>query len=583
MRKPRPIAVVAISVLLAACTGGGNDSSASDESGSPVVVAPAFDHDRPGPARPVEGAVEGGTVTMLTSGLFEKTAFGPDGADPSMSYNWASFMSAYVTRSLTQYVYDPAQGAMVVVPDIATDIGRPNADFTEWTYTIRDGVRFEDGTEVTAADVAFGIERSFDREAFPAGPPYSSEFFLDGDSYDGPYRSGTDYDGLVVDGNTLTIKMERPFPDMPYWGTFPAMGPVPEYGSHPDEYWRHPLATGPYMFGDYAPGESLTLVRNPEWDPDTDPGRHAYPNRLVAKFGVPTAEIERTILGDSPAGRTTFTTDVTLPDRAVWDEALSAGRLTEGTGACTFMWALDTRKISDVRLRRAIGYAYPYRAAATAVGQGRTFEPSQTLLPPGFPGRRDIHTLDTDPGRTDADAARALVQEATRDGVAADQLVLSWPYVNDDPGQVARMRLVAAALERVGFTAEPRGVSGSSFPAINDDPNAPFNIRWNSWCADWMSGSNWLPPLLRSDGAVNFAHLSAPDVDQAIDAVSRLPVDQQPAAWGALDEDIMTDYYPLVVFGGQRIGMLHGADIAGIHIYPANQPSPTFKDISVAK
>ena len=90
---------------------------------------------------------------------------------------------------------------MVLVPDIATDLGTPNADFTEWTFTIRDGVRFEDGTPVTADDVAYGIKRSFDRADFPTGPTYSNDYFLDGDSYKGPYLSGTAYPGVVVDGD----------------------------------------------------------------------------------------------------------------------------------------------------------------------------------------------------------------------------------------------------------------------------------------------------------------------------------------------------------------------------------------------
>ena len=46
----------------------------------------------------------------------------------------------------------------------------------------------------------------------------------------------------MVDGDTLTLKMARPFPDMPYWAAFPAMGPIPEGGSDPDSYgcirWR---------------------------------------------------------------------------------------------------------------------------------------------------------------------------------------------------------------------------------------------------------------------------------------------------------------------------------------------------------
>src|SRR6185295_12729585 len=100
-----------------------------------------------------------------------------------------------------------------------------------------------------------------------------------GHSYEGPTYSGTDYDGVVVDGDTLTLKMARPFPDMPYWAAFPAIGPIPE-GTKPDGYGRHPMATGPYKFDEFTT-KSLTLVRNDQWDPATDPGRHQYPDRYV--------------------------------------------------------------------------------------------------------------------------------------------------------------------------------------------------------------------------------------------------------------------------------------------------------------
>ena len=173
------------------------------------------------------------------------------------------------------------------------------------------------------------------------------------------------------------------------------------------------------------------------------------------------------------------------------------------------------------------------------------------------------------------------MRQARRDGAAAEQFVLRWPYAKDDPSAMARARVVSSALEDVGFTAKPLPVTMDTFFSINQDPAAPLNIRSNSWCADWMSGSNWFLPLLHSGGDMNLAHLSVPAVDEDIDAVSRLPIDQQPAAWGALDEEIMTDYYPMVIFGGQSIGMLHGDQVAGMHIYPANQPSPTFKDIHV--
>src|SRR5215212_6784937 len=298
---------VAVVLVLAGCGGGSADVPA-EETSAGGGRSEAIDPDREAPAAPIEGAASGGAVRVLGSN-------GLATLDPTEAYysDTVSILGGLVTRSLTQYVYDPEQDAMVLVPDLATDTGAPNADFTEWRFTIRDGVRFEDGTEVTAEDVAFGIKRSLDRRHFPDGPQYSSDYFLDGDSYKGPYTSGTAYAGVVVEGDALTIKMERPFPDMPYWGAFPAMGPIPERGSEPGRYGLHPLATGPYKFADYTPGKSLTLVRNEQWDPDTDPGRHAYPDRYTFSSKVPHEQVGSTILGDSKAAETTLTYDTVLP------------------------------------------------------------------------------------------------------------------------------------------------------------------------------------------------------------------------------------------------------------------------------
>ncbi|MGI8625011.1 MAG: ABC transporter substrate-binding protein, partial [Geodermatophilaceae bacterium] len=320
------MAVSVLALALAGCgSGNAEDTSPSDAKfGGGGAVGQAFDPDRDGPAAPLEGAVAGGTVTVL--GAFEL----PPTLDPTEAYytQSVSILSGLVTRSLTQFVYDPVSGSMVLVPDIATDLGTSNADFTEWTFTIREGVKFEDGSKVTAEDVAYGIKRSFDRAAFPGGASFSNDYFLNGNTYQGVYTSGTSYPGIEVNGDTLTLKMERPFPDMQYWGSFPAMGPIPERGSDPATYARHPLATGPYKFADYTPGKSLTLVRNEQWDPDTDPGRHQYPERYEFTFEVPQERIDATILGDSVEAQTTLSVTNVLVDDYRRAQALDRLTLT---------------------------------------------------------------------------------------------------------------------------------------------------------------------------------------------------------------------------------------------------------------
>jgi peptide/nickel transport system substrate-binding protein len=578
--------VAAVALVVTACAGG--HAEPAPPLGGIGPGAGAFDSRRGAPAAPIPGASKGGTVTVLTSEALGHNKKGDDPADtldPTGAYliDDASVLSGLVTRSLTQYVYDPDSGSMVLVPDIATDLGTSNADFTQWSFTIRDGIRFEDGSKVGADDVAYGIKRSFDRAAFKHSAAYSTDYFLDGASYQGPYVSGNDYAGVVVDGNTVTIKMAKPFPDMPYWAAFPAMGPIPERGSDPANYWRHPLATGPYKVQRYVPTTSLTLVRNDQWDPATDPARHAYPDRYVFRFNQDPDHIQHTILGDSAPGRTTLSYDGV--SAATTSTARRRGRLTSGLGPCTFMFWPDNRKITDIRVREALGYAFPYRRVAALNGEvlGVTALPGSSILPKGFPGRQEYAALNAPPGATRPRQARTLLRRA---GYAPGAYTITFAYVDGpDPSVGTEFKdLFVKSLRRAGFATHPiAATTGRNYVTVENDPHAPVNVRFGGgWCSDWPSGNSWFPPIFASNGDANDAYFSEPSVDTAIDRIGRLPLDQQPAAWGSLDRQIMTRYYPAVVVRYPGVQMLHGASIGGMNDDTA-LGMPTWKDIFIAQ
>jgi peptide/nickel transport system substrate-binding protein len=570
------VVAVAVVVVLAGCSGGEDASPA----GVRLTGSTAFDPDREGPAPPIDGAVRGGTVSVLGALDPRTAAYAFSSLDPTLAYapQPLSVLQGLVTRSLTQYVFDPDQGAMVLVPDLATDLGTPNEDFTRWTYTIRDGVRFEDGTEVTAADVAFGIKRSFDRPTFEEVAPYSTDFFLHGDTYQGPYTSGTDYDGIEVEGNTLILKMERPFPDMPYWGAFPAMGPIHERRSDPPAYGRHPLATGPYKVEEFTPRESLTLVRNQEWDPDTDPGRHAYPDKYVFTFTERPETIDSLILGDSERGQTTVSLSGVLSHD--FARAQKLDRVVVGSGPCTYMWFPDYRKIKELEVRQALGYAYPYARVSKALGliSGLTELPGTSLFPPGFPGRQDYNPLEVEPGQTDPAKARVLLREA---GYAPGEYEISFVSY---PDQAVPEKVYVTSLEAAGFKVSPYPVpTADDARKVVADPRAPINIRFGGWCTDWPSGGSMFRDLFYSDTPpTDGGYFAEPVVDAEIEQIERLPFQDQPAAWGALDKTVMTDYYPVVVTRYQAAPVLHGSRIGGANVDNVGD-MPTWKDIYIVQ
>src|SRR3954469_22566301 len=192
MRFKSPLIAIPVAGVLAlsACGGSGSDSGTDAQNSQNANIGNTGDGKDATAQGPVTipGAQKGGTVTVLTLTGLTTTI------DPSEIYytDTSSIMSGLVTRSLTQYRYDPKSKQMVLVPDLATDLGTHNDNYTKWSFTIRPGVKWENGKTVTAQDVAFGMTRCMDAASFPTGPCqyYSNVYFKGGSSYKGPYTSG---------------------------------------------------------------------------------------------------------------------------------------------------------------------------------------------------------------------------------------------------------------------------------------------------------------------------------------------------------------------------------------------------------
>jgi peptide/nickel transport system substrate-binding protein len=589
MRLNRPItAITAVGLLaLAACGGSGSSSG----NGSPTQATESNfsnsaaggqgkDPTRQAPAPPIPGAKKGGTLTVLSNA-------GLTTMDPTEAYytNTLWVESNMVIRSLTQYVYDPKTKDQVLVPDLATDLGTPSKDFKTWKFTLRSGIKFENGQPVTPEDMKYGIERSFDRSTFPGGANYSNQYFLDGNKYKGPYKSG-DYKGVTIKGNTITIKMARPFPDMSYWGAFPAMSPIPPgKASDPATYKNHPLATGPYKFAQYTPGQTLTLVKNPQWDPNTDPGRHQYLDQIKFNFANDPSKTDQIVLSDSGEGQTTIGIDPVLAADYQTFKTKAANQLVTGPEPCTFMWYPDNRKITDIKVRQALAWAYPYQAAWASGGyvQGVTRIPAWNVIPPGIPGREQYNPLPGHtPGTTDPAKAKQLLQQAGKMGYP-----IKWAYLTDVPTSVATKNVLVQAFTAAGFKPEPVASTNANYVAdILTNPDAPVNARSVGWCSDWPAGSSWIPPEfqttdIKNEGfGSNYEAFSSKLVDNKINSIQLLPLDKQPAAWDALDKMIMRKYFPVVLTGYGGAAMIQGTKVQGMNV-ESTSGYPTLKDMWV--
>jgi peptide/nickel transport system substrate-binding protein len=591
MRRSKPLAVIAGAALLtlAACGGdsGDSDNPVGDRSFTNAASDIAKDPDRAAPAAEVDGAQTGGTITVYLPG-----DPGPNSLDPTEGWSVTgnSIQQALTSRSLTQYARDPKTGDMILVPDLATDLGTPNDDFTEWTFTIRDDAKWEDGTVITPEQVAWGITRSMDSTTFPGGPgtEYSQTYFSGAGEYKGPYTDkGKKWDGISFDNDagTVTIKMAKPFPDMDYWGAFMAMGPAPlGNASQPPDYGQHIMSNGPYKVESFRPNEELVLVKNDQWDPNTDPARHQYADKWIFKFNQDQDKVDQIMLSDNTESQTAVTAAIGSNNYERANSELG-DRLIQQSAQCTSFLAPDYTKITDINVRKALAYAYPYDAVWLASGEvpGVTRVPANSIMPPGMAGKHE-YFADGEQFTFNPDKSKELLKEA---GYEPGEYKIEMVYYEPDPLAVAAQKQLVQGFEEGGFTVVNGGYPVQVSPYDiwlnpDDKTNKKLNLRGVNWCSDWPSALTMLPPLVKTGATYNTEHFSEPDVDQTISDIPNMPLDEQADAWGALDEKIGTEYFPIIPTAFRNDLYAFGSKI-GNGVGDGSIGAPDYKDIFVTE
>ena len=221
-------------------------------------------------------------------------------ATPTTAYSW-NFARLY-GRSLTMFKSAPGKEGNQLVPDLAEALASPVDDAKTWTYKLRKGVKFEDGTAVTSAGRQVR-GRALDRQADVPERTDVLEGILDlPRATRVPYKTpdmNTDSAIETPDEYTIVFHLKQPFAAFDYFAQLPDTMPVPQGQGHRREVQGTRRLHRPYMFADVQPGKSFNLVRNDQWDPATDPNRKALPDASRSQLNVNADDIDnRLITGD---------------------------------------------------------------------------------------------------------------------------------------------------------------------------------------------------------------------------------------------------------------------------------------------
>ncbi|MGH2817869.1 MAG: ABC transporter substrate-binding protein [Actinomycetota bacterium] len=255
-----------------------------------VAVACGGDGDEEGPAQDDEGEVVRGGILREEAPEFTFTS----GLDPTGEYLSTSFaiFSQMMARNLVTYRHVAGDAGNELVPDLATDMPEVSEDGVTYTFTIKDGVMFGPpvSREIVCDDILYAFER-IGTEAIVAqyGFYYDNtiEGLADFKAGDADTISGIQCNGEKEIEFTLTEETG----DFLFRLAMPAAGPVPrevgECFEKAGEYGRFVISSGPYMIegsedldisscrtmepiSGWDPDRQLSLVRNPDYDPETD-------------------------------------------------------------------------------------------------------------------------------------------------------------------------------------------------------------------------------------------------------------------------------------------------------------------------
>ena len=429
-------------------------------------------HRRTGPAADIEGATAGGTITVYLPG-----DPGPDTLDPTggWSVTGNSIQQALTSRSLTQYARDE-NGQPVLVPDLATDLGTPNDDYTEWTFTIRDDATWEDGKPVTAEEVAFGICRSLDSEAFPSGPgtEYSKPYFEGARGLRRartPARTPTARSGTASPSTARTSPSRWPSPSRTWTTGAPSWRWARLRSATPPSRRTtasKPLSTGPYKVDSYKPNEELVLVKNDQWSADSDPARHQYADSFVFKFNQDQAKVDEIMLSDNSDSQTAVSTGLGSGNYNDANGQLG-DRLVQQTSQCVSTLTPDYTKITDINVRKALAYAYPYEDVWIAGGEvpGVTRDYANSVMPPGMAGKKDFQ-VDGEQIKYDPEKSKELLAEA---GYADKPYEITMVYYEVDPLAKDAQDQITKGFEAGGFKVKAIPVQESPYNIWLDPDN----------------------------------------------------------------------------------------------------------------
>jgi len=509
-------------------------------------------------------AKAGGTLHILMVADFEHL-------DPQRNYvsSALNFGERLLYRTLTAYKSVSGPNGSQIEGDLAKDTGKGTDDNKTWTFVLRDGLKFEDGTPLACADLKYGIERSMS-DQITDGPQYAKQYLVGGDTYKGPYKdAGKGLDSIVCkDDKTIEFHLTRSIGDFNYTVSMPTFVAVPKAKDTNVKYDDHPVSSGPYKIETYARQKTLSLVRNTNWDPKSDTIRKAYPDRIEVTFGLDPTVIDQRLIADAPADQTAVMLDSTIQAenlQTVLSQPQLKARTVAGLDGFTRYLAINTKKVSDIKVRQAIEYAIDKEAYRGTRGGKDAGDYATSMITPVLKSHKDFDVYQAPP-TGDPAKAKQLLTEAGKVGMSLKIDIPNTP-VGAKSGAAFK-----EALQKASFKVSLNPINPDNFYSTIGKIAVQNEASLVGWGPDWPAGSSVIPPLFDGkqivpEGNQNYSQLNDPDVQAALDGANKEPdLDKQAKLWGDLDQ-LVIEKAAVVPLIWTKTSQISGSKVKGAYLH----------------
>jgi ABC-type transport system substrate-binding protein len=501
------LAVIGAGLLVAAAFAGSAAPSKASKSGSSEVK-------------------KGGTLRLNLS----ETDF--EFLDPALAYDAPGWQILYTTnRPLLNYPDKPGAEGSRLVPDGAAALPTVSKDGKTYTFTVRSGIKFSDGTPITAAAYKRAIERAADpNQASPAIAFLHQVVGADARNE----NKAKSVSGVTAQGQKLTVKLTQADPTflaeiaMPFFTAVKPNMPINPKGEN-----VYPTA-GPYKIASRDIGRQLVLERNPQYKGD----RPANADRIVVSV---LTDFAQSFL-QTKAGQVDY--DIAgLPPTAHQElfntYGVNKSRYFVNPGVNVFYAALNTSRapFSNVNIRKAVNYAVD-RPAWVRVGGLLAGKRTDQILPPSMRGFTDAKIYPI----KGADPAKA---KQLAGGSNAEVTILH----TTSPTAIARAQILQFNLRQMGLQPKLKPQPFAVAIKTAGDKHGDFDMFTIGWLADYPDPFDFINVLLNGDNIQesnnnNYAYLNNPTYNKRMEAAAKLSGNARYAAYAKLDVDLTKNLAP---------------------------------------